>query len=93
MTVPHAVDQLVAWKLNVCWRTVPEKKGDISEVIASINQSTLRRVAQNTMKRVNAWILENDGHFQHLYELYIRFVTLLRSEHSVAFKMNTLYFL
>jgi hypothetical protein len=42
------------------------EKGNILEVIASINQRTLRRVAQNMAKRVNACIQENCGHFQHL---------------------------
>jgi hypothetical protein len=37
----------------------------ISEAIASINQRTLRRVAQNVVKRVNACTQENGGHFQH----------------------------
>jgi hypothetical protein len=50
------------------------EKGNISEVIASINQRTLHRVAQNKAKRVNA-------------ELYFRFyyTVVLRSETSVAF--------
>jgi hypothetical protein len=42
------------------------EKGNISEAIASINQRTLRGVAQNMVKRVNACIQENGGHFQHL---------------------------
>jgi hypothetical protein len=40
--------------------------GNISEAIASINQITLRRVAQNMVKQVNACIQENGGHYQHL---------------------------
>jgi hypothetical protein len=38
----------------------------ISEAIASINQRTLRPLLQNMVKRVNACIQENGGHFQHL---------------------------
>jgi hypothetical protein len=38
----------------------------MSEVIASINQITLRRMAQNMVKRVDACFQENDGHFQQL---------------------------
>jgi hypothetical protein len=43
-----------------------EEKGNISEAIASINQRTLRRVAQNMVKRLNTCIRENGGNFQHL---------------------------
>jgi hypothetical protein len=64
ITVPNAVDQLVAWKTKVLVYCAGEK-GNISEATASINQRTLRRVAQNTVKRVNACIQENGGHFQH----------------------------
>jgi hypothetical protein len=42
------------------------EKGNISEAIASINHRTLRQVAQNMAKRVNALIQENGGHFQRL---------------------------
>jgi hypothetical protein len=58
------------------------EKRSISEAIACINQRTLRRVAQNMVKRVNACIQENGGHFQHFYELYFRFycIVVLRSE-------------
>jgi hypothetical protein len=42
------------------------ENGSISEAIASLNQRTLLRVAQNMVKRVNAYIQENGGHFQHL---------------------------
>jgi hypothetical protein len=49
------------------------EKGNISKAIASINQGTLRRVARNMVKGVNACIQENGGHFQHLYELYFMF--------------------
>jgi hypothetical protein len=42
------------------------EKGNFSEAIAGINQRTLRRVAQNMLKRVNAYIQENGGHFQQL---------------------------
>jgi hypothetical protein len=42
------------------------EKGNISEAIASMNQRTLRRMTQNMVKRVNACIEENGGHFQHL---------------------------
>jgi hypothetical protein len=72
-TVPHAVDQLVAWKTDVCWCIVPEKRDNISEAIASINQRTLRRVAQNMVKRVNACIQER---------FYV--IVVLRSETSFA---------
>jgi hypothetical protein len=41
------------------------EKGNISEDIESINQRTLLRVAQKMVKRVNACIRENGGHFQH----------------------------
>jgi hypothetical protein len=42
------------------------QKGITSEAIASINHRTLRRVAQNMVKQMNACIRENGGHFQHL---------------------------
>jgi hypothetical protein len=42
------------------------EKGKMSEAIASVNQRTLRRVAQNMVQRVNAGVQENDGHFQQL---------------------------
>jgi hypothetical protein len=42
------------------------EKGNTAEAIASINQRTLRRVAQNMVKRVNACIQGNGGHFQRL---------------------------
>jgi hypothetical protein len=42
------------------------EKSNISEATESINQRTLRRVAENMVKRVNACIQENDGQFQHL---------------------------
>jgi hypothetical protein len=77
ITVPHAVDQLVAWKTDVCWCIVPAKKGNISEAIANINHRTLHRVAQNMVKRVNACIQENGRHFQHL--LWTVFQVLLYS--------------
>jgi hypothetical protein len=55
--------------------------------IASINQRTLRRVAKNTVKGVNACIQENGGHFQHLsctvFRVYC--IVVLRSESSLAF--------
>jgi hypothetical protein len=53
------------------------EKGNISEPIASISQRTLRRVAQNMVKRVNACIQEKGGHYE---------VKLL-----LRFKMNALY--
>jgi hypothetical protein len=43
------------------------EKGNISDAIVSINQRSLRRVAQNMVKRLNACIQENGGHFQHLF--------------------------
>jgi hypothetical protein len=46
--------------------TIEDLKTIVSEAIASINQRTLRRAAQNTVKRVNARIQENGGHFQHV---------------------------
>jgi hypothetical protein len=63
------------------------EKGKTSEAIASINQRTLSRVTRNMVKRVNACIQKNGGHFQHFYELYFRFccIVVLRSETSVAF--------
>jgi hypothetical protein len=65
------------------------EKGNISEATASIlvTQRTLRRVAQNMVKRVNACIQENGGYFQPFYELYFRsyYIVALRSETSVAF--------
>jgi hypothetical protein len=42
------------------------EKGNISETIASINQRTLRQVAKNLVKRVNACVQDNGGHFQRL---------------------------
>jgi hypothetical protein len=45
---------------------IEDLKTNISEAIASINQRTLRRVAENMVKRVNACIQENVGHFKHL---------------------------
>jgi hypothetical protein len=42
------------------------EKSNISQAIASINQRSLSRVVQNMVKRVNACIQENGGHFQHL---------------------------
>jgi hypothetical protein len=42
------------------------EKGNISEAIASINQRTLRQVAQNVMKRVNDSIQEKGEYFHHL---------------------------
>jgi hypothetical protein len=42
------------------------EKGNISEATASLNQRTLRRVTQNMVKRVNAWIQKNGGHFQDI---------------------------
>jgi hypothetical protein len=42
------------------------EKGEILENIASINQRTLRRVAENMKKRVSACIQDNGGHFQQL---------------------------
>jgi hypothetical protein len=41
------------------------EKGNISGDIASVNQRTLGRVAQNMVKQVNVCIQENGGHFQH----------------------------
>jgi exopolysaccharide biosynthesis protein len=52
------------------------EKGNISEAIASINQRTLRRVAQNMVKRVNACIRENGGHFQQFTNCVSGFVVL-----------------
>jgi hypothetical protein len=37
------------------------EKGNISDAIAGINQSTLRRVVQNMVKRLNACIQGNGG--------------------------------
>jgi hypothetical protein len=42
------------------------EKGNISEAISSGNKGTLRRVAQDMTKRVNAFIRENCGQFQLL---------------------------
>jgi hypothetical protein len=42
------------------------EKDNISEAIVSINQRTLRQVAQNMVKRENACIQDNGEHFQHL---------------------------
>jgi hypothetical protein len=63
------------------------EKGKISEDIASINQRTLHRVAQNMVKRVNACIQENGGHLKHLLRTDLRFyfIVVLRSETSVEF--------
>jgi hypothetical protein len=84
ITVPHTVDQLGARETEVCWCIVREKC-NMSEVIASINQRTLRRMAQNMVKRVDACIQENDGHFRHLLWTVFRFyfIVVLRSETSV----------
>jgi hypothetical protein len=49
----------------MCWCIVPEKKASWG-AIANISQRTLCRVAQNMVKWVNACILDNGGHFQHL---------------------------
>jgi carbon monoxide dehydrogenase subunit G len=43
------------------------EEGDISGAVASMHQRTLHRVAQNMVKRVNACIQENGGHFQRLF--------------------------
>jgi hypothetical protein len=43
------------------------EKGNVSEAVASINQRTVRRMAQNMVKQVNACIYENGGHFQHVF--------------------------
>jgi hypothetical protein len=37
-----------------------------SDATAIINQRTLRRVAENMVKRVSACVQKNGGHFQHL---------------------------
>jgi hypothetical protein len=42
------------------------EKGNTAEVIASINQRTLRQVAQNMVKRVNACIQGYGGHVHRL---------------------------
>jgi hypothetical protein len=42
------------------------EKGNISQVILSLNQGNFLRVAQNLMKRVNVCIQENGENFQHL---------------------------
>jgi hypothetical protein len=41
-------------------------KGNNSEAIAGTNQRTIRRVAQNMVKRMNAYIQQNGGHFLRL---------------------------
>jgi hypothetical protein len=56
--------------------TTEDMKANISEPVASINQRTLRRVAQNKAERVNACIQENHGHFQQFYELHFMFIVL-----------------
>jgi hypothetical protein len=42
------------------------ERGKLLKAIEIINQRTLRRVAQNMVKRENACIQENGGQFQHL---------------------------
>jgi hypothetical protein len=51
---------------RTCVDVLCRRKGNISETIASINLRILRSVAQNVVKRMNACIQENGGHFQHL---------------------------
>jgi hypothetical protein len=51
--------------------TIQDLKMNTSEATASKNQRSLRRVAQNKVKWVNACIQENGGHFQHILQTTI----------------------
>jgi hypothetical protein len=65
------------------------EKGNVSEAIANINQRTLRRVAQNTVKRVNACIQEKGGHYEVKlllrFKMSILYMDAFYMEHSVRF--------
>jgi hypothetical protein len=38
----------------------------IEQTVANSDPETHRKVARNTLKRVDACLLEGDGHYQHL---------------------------
>ncbi|PNF17846.1 hypothetical protein B7P43_G05717 [Cryptotermes secundus] len=47
-------------------RTLQDLKDNISAEIRNITEETLQRVTANMQMRVEACLLENGGHFQHL---------------------------
>jgi hypothetical protein len=47
-------------------RNLEELKHNIEANVTSINEQTLRNVASNFVKRVDACLHEGGGHFQHL---------------------------
>jgi hypothetical protein len=47
-------------------RNLEELKHNIEANVTSINEQTLRNVARNIVKRVDACMHEGGGHFQHL---------------------------
>jgi hypothetical protein len=47
-------------------RNLEEPKHNIEANVNSINEQTLRKVARNIVKRVDACLHEGGGHFQHL---------------------------
>jgi hypothetical protein len=47
-------------------RSLEEPKHSTEQTVASTDPETLRKVARNTLKRVNACLRGGGGHFQHL---------------------------
>jgi hypothetical protein len=46
--------------------SLEELKHNTEQTITNIDPETLRKVARNTLKRVDACLQEGGGHFQHL---------------------------
>jgi hypothetical protein len=47
-------------------RSSEELQHDIEQIVTDTAQRTLRKVARNTLKGVDAGLKEGGGHFQHL---------------------------